>query len=173
MCSTYLFLAGGHGYVTPFSELCPYRMGQLTWQWPNPYGPADVGQRSDCFHTARVGRRYIVPIPYGWANATLYPYHMGGPTSPFSDISHTIWASWHQLKGWLFSYRMGGPMLHCTHTAWVGQCYIVPIPHGWANATLYPYHMGGPAQYCTCTAWVGQGELHTVAFTIYITCLFG
>src|ERR1700729_4565226 len=112
----------------------------------------------------------IVSIPH---RVTLYPYSMGGP---MLHCTHTTWVGQPALSV-TFPIPYGPADISqkgdCSHTAWVGRCYIVPIPHGWANATLYPYRMGGPAQHCTHTAWVGQGELHTVAFTIYITCLFG
>jgi len=48
------------------------------------------------------------------------------------------------------------------YTTWVGQCYIVPIPHGWAQHNIVPVPHG-----------LGQCQLHMVAFTIYITGLFG
>jgi hypothetical protein len=47
----------------------------------------------------------------------------------------------------------------CTHSIWLGQGCIVPIPHGLADTTLYLYHMGQLVLYCTCTAWVSQGYI--------------
>ena len=67
----------------------PYHTGHLTWQWPNPHRPANIGWRGDCTRSVWVGRGCIVPVPYGLANQPIqwhFPYHMGQPSS---DCTHS------------------------------------------------------------------------------------
>jgi len=73
---------------TPFSELCPYHLGQLTWQWPNPYGPLNVGRRSDYTCVAWVSREGV-----------LYLYRMGQLRL---YCTCTTWLGWGQLHSSLY-----------------------------------------------------------------------
>jgi hypothetical protein len=74
------------------------------------------------------------------------------------------------------------------HFQWYGSLACVSSIYSTPFSGIVPYHMGQPTSaeglivpvhitwprpYCSSTIWLSQGHLHTVALTIYITCLFG
>ena len=151
--------------LTPFSELCPYHIGHPTLQWLNPHD-----------HSISA-KGVIVPVRHRWASAILYLYHTDQPRPvAFTVWKLPEWSSFMSGKSCCQIEREPCLSLYCTHTTQVGQCNIVPVPHGSAEIVLYSYHIaqqrsithGSPYYIYHLPIWVMHLNTFDMEHTIYV-----
>ena len=110
-----------------FQRNFPFHTGHPAWQWPSPYGPADLGRGQYCSLVTRTGRRWLISILHGSANG-YYPWPVSIPNGPARDGFNP--------------YHMGQPIpITSFRTKWTSRRWFISILNGPAGDGFYPFHM--------------------------------